>query len=126
MLTGMYFVKNTNDGESFRTGQIVEAITEDTYLVKFDTMDGDKLKLPMELVSVEALRATYRHDERCAEDHPIWQFFSLRKELNAYIEWVNDPSDNPEPPTPRGHKKSAKVVNLMQALKTSIKEDKLQ
>lgn len=81
-LSGMYFTVDDGDG-SYATGQVIRLATEGAYFVRFE---GDKIVLPMELVSIgEMLQAT-------DVDHKLWRFFDTTEERDRWTEWLDTPS----------------------------------
>ena len=78
-----------NGPESYRTGQIKTGF-EDSVMVQFDRM-GDNSdaswNFPMELVCGEELT-------HAVEDGlKVWGFFDTRQELDAFLAWLDSPSE---------------------------------
>jgi hypothetical protein len=79
---------------SYSTGQIVDRIGEEHFLVQFDNMHDGGRKFPAELFHIEEMAASAPDGLKC------WKFFESATERQGWIDWL----DSPAPP---------KVVNLV-------------
>jgi hypothetical protein len=96
------FVFHSNS-EYHQAGEIVEQITPEIVLVRWDKANASSQLPgnPMVLVAISAML------ERDGDDDmiPAWEFFDTREELDAYHEWLCAPSDSSDAP------KVVKLVN---------------
>src|ERR1700730_15505192 len=85
-LVGKFVHVLLNDGEFYSTGEIVQSITETTYLVKFDVLgDNGPSANPTVLVDLaEMLQTSVESDKQ-------WSFFNSRKELHNWFNWLQTP-----------------------------------
>ena len=100
-LEGKFFLEDC--GEHFRTGEIIETSDEYVYL-KYDVLR--KTDCPVNqasLIMIANIADATMDDEG---DIPAWSFFDSRKELDLYLNWLNEPSKKDEEPVVvpiRGH-----------------------
>ena len=79
--------------EHIHAGQIVEQVSDDVVLVKFDSIINDDFS-PMAAFSISSF-ATKIGPDGCPE--PGWEFFATREQLDSYLEWLDEPSDGEKP-----------------------------
>ena len=82
MLDGMYFMRDL--GDHYRTGKIIAA--DGAYLLEYD---WDKVRTPLELVSLEELMAV--SCEACRDKH--FSLFRTRADLDAWDAWIGEPAE---------------------------------
>ncbi len=87
LINKFVFVDET--GKSYRTGEIVAAIDDHFYMVRFDDM---ALKVPSKsttLVCLHEMAGTYGDGE---DEFKSWHFFDTRADLQEYIAWLEAPT----------------------------------
>jgi hypothetical protein len=99
-LVGMFLIDD--DGEGFRTGEIVAAVDSSHCLVQFDNMKeslpGAPPLMPLTLYAIEELS---HGCGGCGQKN--FSLFKSRADMNKWITWLDEPSP---------HKASDKVVHL--------------
>ncbi len=79
-LVGKYFIDSMDDN-MYRTGKVLDVVSEGVYLLSPDAMQDKGMRMPMGLVGIGCMAAHY-------------EFFNTRDELDAYIKWVDAPAEN--------------------------------
>ena len=79
---GSHFVQHLDNGDAYRTGRIVEAVTADMFLVEFDNMAGNAKKVPMEVVDASSFSDTFRVKKSRI---PVWHFFKTEADRRAWF-----------------------------------------
>ena len=76
---------HVNNGEYYKTGEIMEAVTEELFLVKFDPVN-----IPAEIPDMGLFHASQMVDTH--EGIRDWSFYNTRQELDAWLKWLDTPT----------------------------------
>lgn len=76
-----------DEGEAYRTGEVVASPCEGHYLVRFDavTMAPAGLVMPTELYHIDEMVETGDHEMK------RWDFFDTAADRRAWLEWLDRP-----------------------------------
>jgi hypothetical protein len=74
------------DSDTYRTGEIIEQVSSDHYLVQFDDMSGGNMRMPLELVGAAEMALLDHIGRR-------WSFFPSRERLQKFLDWLETPSE---------------------------------
>ena len=79
------------DGDHYRTGEIIDAITPELYLIQFDF---NEFPCGMELYHTTQMVNATENDADICDFHKArsWNFFNSRKELDDWVKWLETPS----------------------------------
>lgn len=80
-----------DDGEYFRTGEIVQTVAEEYYLVQFDDMSGEGALMPAEMVYLAEMCETCQHGIK------RWAFFPTAEARKAWWDLMGTPSSKAKP-----------------------------
>ena len=88
-LVGMYTIMNV--GHSiYRTGQVIDQVSDNHYLVQYDDMSKSQVEMPMEIISL----SEFTDRMACiACGERAWEFFETPEKMNAYIEYNTEPDE---------------------------------
>ena len=86
----MHFIF-VDDGECFRTGEIVQTVAEEYYLVQFDDMSGEGTLMPAEMVYLAEMCETCQHGIK------RWKFFKTAEARKAWWDVIDTPSSSARP-----------------------------
>ena len=92
-----------DDGEYFRTGEIIQTVAEEFCLVRFDDMSGEGVVMPAEMVYLAEMCET------CPHGIKRWAFFDTP---NARKTWWALMSDRPSKPKPAIVTMDGKIVSV--------------
>jgi hypothetical protein len=86
-LIGKYFL--ADHGTTYSTGEILAAVGDHFYVVKFDDMSEKKPMLHTNLVCLHEMASTIGD-----EDNEIksWMFFDPRQDLKNHLSWMETPA----------------------------------
>ena len=90
-LAGKYFT--ADDGDTYRTGRVVDDVGGGYFLVHFDNMQDKATPIPMELIHASEMTMT-------RDGIRAFSFFDTKEKLREWLDWLESPS-------------TAKVVNLV-------------
>jgi hypothetical protein len=85
-LVGMCFMRD--DAEYYRIGKVVDVISEDVCLLFFENMKDGQGQPPLELVCIEEMVSINNDGNR------RFTFYKTRADLDAWLDWLNSPSDS--------------------------------
>jgi hypothetical protein len=86
VLVGNLVLVDDYQNKTFRTGEIIEQVSPDYYLVQFDDMSGGNMRVPLELVGAAEMALLDHIGRR-------WSFFPSRDHLQKYLDWLETPSE---------------------------------
>jgi hypothetical protein len=80
-----------DNGQSYRTGKIIEAVTPELYLVRWDWMNGKPEGSP-EFNSTSLVHVDEMLETVPSEGWKAWSFFDSSEAMQEFLAWLNSPS----------------------------------
>ena len=80
-----------DEGETFRTGEIIQVAADGYLLVQFDDMSGEGSLMPAEMVYLAEMCETCQHGIK------RWKFFKTAEARKAWGDVIDTPSSSARP-----------------------------